>query len=639
MSPLLKRLLPYTLLGVCVLFCMVFYHTALAQESETTGDAAEPEQEYTAFLVSPNTENPIRPPVIDGLTEVVIDIVPHSASVGYVTVDMFPYPMGTRKEMHCPAIQRGSDRRWHLICDTLDLSQGMYALRVHAYSSQGDSTGQEVLLKTAGGAEPVFGPIGVFHAIRFTSGVLPSTLEKNDPIAIAFPSTVAGVRFAAVSPDGARYELPLPEKLSMEEGEEIWTTTWDTAYVPSDVYTILASYTTSGGEVFSDTYSSQALLQSSPGTCKERWECADWDACPGTGITRVCVDQQMCNPADEIRFTDTNFEKKDGTACAKKYPFATVFMPSNVVNDGKHMVFIKTYTNNVDAVDLLYSDGKMPYASAGEMTPKGMFWEGQVDGALFYQQQYFFVRMKTHEGLSVLSAPHIVRMPSGDSTSLPSLSKDSDADGIEDETEVVAGFAPYLSDTDADGVGDRVEAQRELASEDISAETAQVLGRSLEKYLHSHPSNEKERNSDIRLVRVMGLPIAQAGSYMVFTGEAAPGAQINVFIDNDEYVSSGQTNVHGNFTLFLNRRLTDGWHEILAAVVSREDGSIIAQSASQQFLTRNGRVVTPDEYGQVDTVSEPGISTQDIVVILLMACIGIFLVFTLIRIQHSREAV
>jgi hypothetical protein len=165
---------------------------------------------------------------------------------------------------------------------------------------------------------------------------------------------------------------------------------------------------------------------------------------------------------------------------------------------------------------------------------------------------------------------------------------DSDSDGISDFDEInLYGTDPYNSDSDGDGIIDGVEIV--LGFNPLQAEAETLLR-------YENPRETLFVNST-----QLGIwsvdPLVEYDENMQVTsvksiikGYGLPNSFITLFIYSDPTIVTVRTAEDGSFEYVLDRILSDGRHEVYAAVTDNK-GLIIARSELYAFM-KNGQLFT-----------------------------------------------
>ncbi len=165
---------------------------------------------------------------------------------------------------------------------------------------------------------------------------------------------------------------------------------------------------------------------------------------------------------------------------------------------------------------------------------------------------------------------------------------DSDQDGIVDFDEVnIYGTDPNKDDSDQDGVSDGEEL---LANTDPAASVVGEASGDVRPVIFEDPAQFGKEASTTLVVStiVAGTSETDASgtsrlSSMTLSGTGFPNSFVTIFVYSDPIVVTVKTDDYGAWTYTLDKELSDGSHEVYAAVADAK-GRVWAKSSPLPFV-------------------------------------------------------
>jgi len=200
-------------------------------------------------------------------------------------------------------------------------------------------------------------------------------------------------------------------------------------------------------------------------------------------------------------------------------------------------------------------------------------------------------------------------------------SKDFDQDGIPDYDEVnIYNTDPTSPDSDNDGYTDGAEI---LGGFDPLSQTVES------SLVYEDPKENGAIRRDmfaVKDVAIKRLAAPEGGaegsaSNLVFSGNGLPNSFITLYIYSTPVIVVVKTDSDGNWSYILDRELSDGSHEVYAAITDNT-GSILAKSDALPFVKQVEAVTLGSETIPVSGEGEEGFFNQGRLYI--MAFVGAF---------------
>ena len=161
--------------------------------------------------------------------------------------------------------------------------------------------------------------------------------------------------------------------------------------------------------------------------------------------------------------------------------------------------------------------------------------------------------------------------------------KDTDGDGLSDEEEIRIGTDPYNPDSDLDGFLD--------GGEYLAGYNPLKPGPA-DKIVYQDPRKVKPAKTDVyKVERVEMVTLASGQPALKLEGKGLPNSFAKVYVFSFVgIVMTTKTDGNGNWTLVLDKPLTDGYHEAYVGV-NNNHGELTARSEPFLFMKSGKKVV------------------------------------------------
>lgn len=210
--------------------------------------------------------------------------------------------------------------------------------------------------------------------------------------------------------------------------------------------------------------------------------------------------------------------------------------------------------------------------------------------------------------------------------------KDSDGDGLSDETEITIGTDPFNPDSDNDGFLDGAE---------YGSGYDPLKPGPADKVIYQEPFKVKQVKSEIYRVERAEVVVAPSGQPAVkLEGKALPNSFVVIYIYSQPIVMTTKTDENGNWSIILEKPLSDGQHEVYVAMTNNR-GEIAARSESFTFVKVGQKLaaITLGAFSS-DKVASPAESLQKSFLFLVIGIITLAIGVALIVISFfAREKI
>lgn len=241
--------------------------------------------------------------------------------------------------------------------------------------------------------------------------------------------------------------------------------------------------------------------------------------------------------------------------------------------------------------------------------------------------------------VKLLSAPTKV----SESIAPVAIAFDNDGDGLPNDLENRLGTNPDNPDTDSDGYNDKEEVStgnnplgvgkmdNEFKAKIAPIDSAIMQDKPIEHPRYANVSSSLDLLvSKIELVRTNE---ALKTGEMRLTGKAKPNEIVSIFIYSAmPIIITAKADTNGNWIYNLDKTLVDGNHEVYVAI-NDDSGKVVSRSAVMNFIIKEAKAITMDDYIQVTEAPQPKDNSTNMVqryvwggVILVVVCIILFFV-------------
>ncbi len=650
----------------------------------------------TVYLVQPDTSVLEKVPTIQGQSafEVHIATPANTQQPKFVSIELLEGSL-TQGFLYCGLPIPGLEGAWTLTCDTTPYQDGLYSVRIHAYTSSDVSPTNELKLGRLSGTDyidPVFGPIHIVNTYAFLSPLAGEVVKGAVPIRISLPGDANGVKFTETSLDGSVRNIQDAQRQTVSTVATEWQALWDTTGgIPDGNYAISAAVDTMGGIQRDGVISQSVKLQNHTAlTCTSNWFCGDWSACTAGIQYQLCTDKGGCAPdrkeqreclvqTSPAAPTNTNVQtnasilnsstnasalnsnSSGSTANARSNPVpvsSQAFTPpvilitsptAGAVLQGTVTLSVQVKGDIAKAVEFYRNDpnGQRNLYTGKAQNSNGVWvakWstDETINGAyeLFARVQASNDQLFISDGVKVSIQNGIASPPprTTPSTSQSTEGKDSDGDGIPDDVELRYGTNPFDPDSDHDGINDREQALLGVQGSNTNTAPTSALQQAVSSLSLEDPRTMGiENTKKLSLKAVSNVQTGEEGKKIVFQGLGPPDSLVTLFIYSSPLVVTTKTDASGNFTYILDKNLIDGKHEAYVTVTD-STGKITEKSSQFSFFVRQAQAVSEAEFLRGDVnVNQPNDALTNYIIISLMAVLGGFFVFVLIRMVKLRK--
>ncbi len=161
------------------------------------------------------------------------------------------------------------------------------------------------------------------------------------------------------------------------------------------------------------------------------------------------------------------------------------------------------------------------------------------------------------------------------------LVKDSDGDELSDMEEISLNTDPFNPDSDGDGF---------LDGQEVESGYDPLKAGPSDKKIYGDPRKFKPKGEDVyKVERVEPIKLAAGEPGLKIEGKGLPDSFVTVYVFSSAIVMTTRTDGSGNWSLSLDKTLSDGYHEVYVAVTNNQ-GEITSRSDPLVFLKSGEKV-------------------------------------------------
>ena len=564
-------------------------------------------------------------------------------SLGYFKVSDF---------WHEDEIKNG---RWHIIGDTMSLVNGLYFVKIHAYTDIDKTEEGEYNFVNDNGPR-VFGKIQIDNISKIINPIFNSFQHNPVPLEARLPGKVNSVEFS-IRNESEHLDVATisgnMRSIDFNLGNTYWYADWDSSGFNSGRYTVFLSYYSLDGTRRSSvgfasfsldmSYFEENLLFEA---CTPNWVCDDWPTeCPSTEkLTRTCtatncvasgetkedsLDCEYVDPNTNTPPTNTNSNTTppptntnsnttppptNTNSNTTPPPIIVPIIEMRLPNQGDTISgwdIIKAETSvRVERLEFLYKKRDVRDVNVEELIGQG---NRSDDNDLLWQRiwktdnipsgQYkVFARATMPDGRRYVSDAIIITV---DHENI-NLNIDNNIE------ELIPFDEDSGTDSDGDGIPDIIENKvegldpndpnDENSAESINAafDNGILSNEEVKKYdsgyIIDQPTKSGELKPDkLKVSKVNNISPKIGINNLVFSGIGPPNSYVTIYIYSDPIVVTTKTDENGNFTYTLDKNLLDGEHEVYVTVTD-DTGKIQEKSNPLTFFVSRAQAVTEEEY-------------------------------------------